>query len=213
MSDPAFLTDGPADATDRLVLAHGAGAPMDHPTMETIAAGVAAAGIRVVRFEFPYMRQRRSGGPRRPPDRQAVLLDTWHEVIDALGGARNLVIGGRSMGGRMASLIADAVRARGLVCLGYPFHPPGKPEKLRTEHLAALRTPTLIVQGERDAFGSKAEVRAYDLSDAIRIHWLIDGDHSFVPRKKSGHTTAGHLAAAAAVTAGFIQSLDHAPPD
>ena len=213
MSDPAFLTDGPADATDSLVLAHGAGAPMDHPTMETIAAGVAAAGIRVVRFEFPYMRQRRTGGPRRPPDRQAVLLDTWHEVIDALGGARNLVIGGRSMGGRMASLIADAVGARGLVCLGYPFHPPGKPERLRTEHLAALRTPTLIVQGERDAFGSKAEVRGYDLSDAIRIHWLVDGDHSFVPRKKSGHTTAGHLAAAAAVTAGFIQSLDHAPPD
>ncbi len=213
MSDPAFLTDGPADATDRLVLAHGAGAPMDHPTMETIATGVAAAGIRVVRFEFPYMRQRRTGGPRRPPDRQAVLLDTWHEVIDALGRAENLVIGGRSMGGRMASLIADAVRARGLVCLGYPFHPPGKPEKLRTEHLAALRTPTLIVQGERDAFGSRTEVGAYDLSDAIRIHWLVDGDHSFVPRKTSGHTTAGHLAAAAAVTAGFIQSLDHAPPD
>ena len=213
MSDPAFLTDGPADATDRLVLAHGAGAPMDHPIMETIAAGVAAAGIRVIRFEFPYMRQRRSGGPRRPPDRQAVLLDTWHEVIDALGGTRNLVIGGRSMGGRMASLIADAVGARGLVCLGYPFHPPGKPERLRTEHLAALRTPTLIVQGERDAFGSTAEVTAYDLSDAIRIHWLADGDHSFVPRKKSGHTTAGHLAAAAAVTAGLIQSLDHAPPD
>ena len=207
MSELSFLTDGPADATDRFVLAHGAGSPMDSPTMEAIATGVAAAGIRVVRFEFPYMRQRRAGGSRRPPDRQAVLLETWHEVIDALGRAENLVIGGRSMGGRMASLIADAVGARGLVCLGYPFHPPGKPEKLRTEHLAGLRTPTLIVQGERDAFGSTDEVNGYDLSDAIRVHWLADGDHSFVPRKKSGHTTAGHIAEAAAVTAGFIREL------
>ena len=99
MSALKFLTDGPADARDHLVLAHGAGAPMDHPAMEAIAAGVAAAGIRVVRFEFPYMRQRRTGGGRRPPDRQAVLLQTWHAVIDALGGAERLVIGGRSMGG------------------------------------------------------------------------------------------------------------------
>ncbi len=206
-----MLVNGPPDAPDRFVLAHGAGSPMDSPTMEAIATGVAAAGIRVVRFEFPYMRQRRTGGRRRPPDRQAALLETWHEVIDALGGAESLVIGGRSMGGRMASLIADAVDARGLVCLGYPFHPPGKPERLRTGHLAALRTPTLIVQGERDAFGSTAEVDGYDLSDAIRVHWLADGDHSFVPRKRSGHTTAGHLAAASAVTAEFIRSLDRAP--
>ncbi|MCY3912540.1 MAG: dienelactone hydrolase family protein [Chloroflexi bacterium] len=210
MGNLTFLTDGQADAADRFVLAHGAGAPMDSPTMEAIATGVAAAGIRVVRFEFPYMRQRRGGGRRRPPDRQAVLLETWHEVIGCLGGSESLVIGGRSMGGRMASLIADAVGARGLVCLGYPFHPPGKPEKLRTEHLADLRTPTLIVQGERDAFGSKAEVGGYALSDAIRVHWLADGDHSFVPRKRSGHTAAGHLAEAAAVTAEFIQSLSHA---
>ena len=211
MGNLTFLTDGPANAPDRCVLAHGAGAPMDSPTMEAIAAGVAAAGIQVVRFEFPYMRRRRDGGGRRPPDRQAVLLETWHEVIDALGGAKDLVIGGRSMGGRMASLIADAVGARGLVCLGYPFHPPGKPERLRTEHLAGLRTPTLIVQGERDAFGSKDEVNGYNLSDAIRVCWLADGDHSFVPRKRSGHTAAGHLTEAAEVTADYIQSLDRAP--
>ncbi len=211
MTEMSFLTDGPANAPDRFVLAHGAGAPMDSPTMEAIATGVAAAGIRVVRFEFPYMRRRREGGSRRPPDRQAVLLETWHEALDALGGAEGFVIGGRSMGGRMASLIADTVGARGLVCLGYPFHPPGKPERLRTAHLAALRTPTLIVQGERDAFGSKTEVNGYDLSESIRIHWLADGDHSFVPRKRSGHTAAGHLAEAAAVTAEFIQSLDRAP--
>lgn len=212
MGELSLLIDGRDNAPDCFVLAHGAGAPMDSPTMEAIANGVAAAGIRVVRFEFPYMRQRRSTGRRRPPDRLAVLLETWHEVIDALGSAASLVIGGRSMGGRMASLIADAVGARGLVCLGYPFHPPGKPERLRTEHLAALRTPTLIVQGERDAFGSKGEVGGYDLSDAIRVHWLADGDHSFVPRKRSGHTADGHLAEAAATTAEFIQSLDHATP-
>ncbi len=211
MDKLAFLTDGPVDAPDRFVLAHGAGAPMDSPTMEAIAAGVAASGIQVIRFEFPYMRERRTTGRRQPPNQQTVLLETWHEAIDALGGAESLVIGGRSMGGRMASLIADAVGARGLVCLGYPFHPPGKPERLRTGHLAALRTPTLIVQGERDAFGSTVEVDGYDLSDAIRVHWLADGDHSFAPRKKSGHTAAGHLAEASAVTAEFIRSLDRAP--
>ncbi len=183
---------------------------MDHPSIEAIAQGLAAAGVRVVRFEFPYMAKRRESGGRGPPDRQAVLLETWRAVIDALGGAEGLVIGGRSMGGRMASLIADDVAARGLVCIGYPFHPPGKPEKLRTEHLAELRIPTLIVQGERDTFGSTSEVATYDLADAIRVHWLVDGDHSFVPRKASGRTTEQNLAEAAEVTAAFIRSLDGA---
>ena len=203
-STPDLLFDGPADGPP-VALAHGAGVGAHHIAMVTLARELASHGLRVVRFEFPYMAAGRSR-----PDPDHVLLDTWRAVIAALGDPGRLTIAGRSLGGRMASLVADECGVRALVCFAYPFHPPGKPEKLRTEHLAALRTPTLIVQGERDAFGSKAEVDGYDLSDAIRVHWLADGDHSFVPRKKSGHTTAGHLAEAAAVTAEFIRSLTHA---
>jgi len=117
------------------------------------------------------------------------------------------VLGGKSMGGRMASLIADQTGAAGLVCLGYPFHPPGRPERLRTEHLAMLRTPTLICQGERDPFGRPDEVARYDLSHAIRLAWIPDGDHSFKPRKRSGRTWEANLDLAAAEVLGFLNGL------
>jgi predicted alpha/beta-hydrolase family hydrolase len=104
-----------------------------------------------------------------------------------------VAIGGKSMGGRMASLVADEAGVRALVCFGYPFHPPGKPEQLRTAHLAGMRTPTLILQGERDPFGTTADVAGYTLSKAIRVEWLPDGDHSFKPRKASGATEGGNL--------------------
>src|SRR5512145_28895 len=149
-------TKGKERAT--LVLAHGAGAPMDHPSLTAVAEALVAKGFRVVRFEFPYMRRRRTHGIRKGPDTSAVLQETWLAVIQELGGAQDLFIGGKSMGGRIASMIADQTGVRGLVCLGYPFHPPGKPTQLRTAHLAELRTPALIVQGERDAFGSRQEV-------------------------------------------------------
>src|ERR1700683_2872759 len=103
-------------------------------------------------------------------------------------GTKKLVIGGKSMGGRIASLVADDAGVDGLVCLGFPFHPVGKPDKLRVEHLGKIKTPTLIVQGERDPFGSREEVAGYKLSAAVRIEWLVDGDHSFKPRKSSGRT-------------------------
>lgn len=107
----------------------------------------------------------------------------------------------------MASLVADEVKPRGLVCLGYPFHPPGNPAKLRTAHLEHLATPTLIVQGTRDPFGTREEVAGYELSPSIRIVWLEDGDHSWKPRKSSGKTEAGHLAEAVEVVAGFLAGL------
>ena len=180
---------------------------MDDPFLETVAQGLAVRGLRVARFEFPYMARRRSEGARRPPDREAVLLETWRDAIAALGGGAGLVIGGKSMGGRMASLVADDSGARGLVCLGYPFHPPGRPERVRTAHLAQLRTPTLIVQGTRDPFGTPAEVAGYRLSPAIRIEWIEDGDHSLAPRRGSGRTRAQNLAAAIAAVAEFVARL------
>jgi hypothetical protein len=173
------LIDGPADATHTFLFAHGAGAPMDTPFMNTIAGGFAKRGIRVVRFEFPYMAARREGKKKSgPPDRQPVLLDTFRRVVEEHGGGANVFIGGKSMGGRMATLVADEVRARGLVCFGYPFHPPGKPAQVRTAHLETLQTPTLILQGTRDIFGNPNDVAAYSLSSAIRVEWLEGGDHS-----------------------------------
>jgi predicted alpha/beta-hydrolase family hydrolase len=181
-----WLVDGRTDSP-LIALAHGAGAPMDSPFMQSVAAGLAEHGFRVIRFEFPYLAQRRTGGKSRPPDKEPVLRQAWREVIDTLGPAR-LVIGGKSLGGRIASLVADEAGVAGLICLGYPFHPTGQPDRLRVEHLRQLQTPTLILQGERDPFGNRDDVAGYKLSDRIRLHWLADGDHSFKPRKASGRT-------------------------
>jgi predicted alpha/beta-hydrolase family hydrolase len=206
MADDDLLVDGHEGART-VVLAHGAGAPMDSPFMTHVAEALAAEGLRTVRFEFPYMQQRRRSGRRRGPDRGEVLAETWRAVIERLGGAGELVIGGKSLGGRIASMIADDVGARGLVCLGYPFHPPRKPEVLRVAHLRELETPTLVVQGTRDALGDRGEVRGYDLSPRIRVVWLEDGDHSFKPRVRSGRTERQNLGQAVEAVSEFILGL------
>ena len=192
-----FLFDGDADAGTTILLAHGAGAPMDSASMTATAQALAAAGFRVARFEFAYMAARRSG-TRKPPPRAETVQPEYRDAIAALKAKGQLVIGGKSMGGRVASMIADAMLAEGkiagLLCLGYPFHPPEKPQQLRTAHLAELQTPTLIVQGTRDPFGTPDEVATYKLSKAIELLWLEDGDHDLKPRKKlSGFTAADHL--------------------
>lgn len=204
---PEILFDGPAEAALTLVLAHGAGGPMDSGFMTTVAWGVAGRGFRVARFEFPYMHARRLGAKRGAPDREPVLRESWLATIQKLNGRGQLAIGGKSMGGRIASMVADEAGVRGLVCLGYPFHPPGKPEKLRTAHLAGLTTPALIVQGERDPFGTRVDVAGYTLSPAIRIHWIEAGDHSFKPPARSGRTEAGNVEEAIGVVAEFLTEL------
>ena len=192
-----FLFDGPAEARTTILFAHGAGAPMDSASMQASAVALAGEGFRVARFEFAYMAARRSG-VRKPPPRAETLIPEYEAAVAALGASGRLVIGGKSMGGRVASLVADRLRAgdavRGLLCLGYPFHPPGKPEQLRTAHLAALAIPTLICQGTRDEFGTREEVASYALSDRIEILWLEDGDHDLKPRKSvSGFSAGDHL--------------------
>lgn len=201
------LIDGPGDAAWTVALAHGAGAPMDSPFMEQVAAGLAAHGIRVVRFEFPYMARRRSEGTKAPPDRAPVLLESWRSVIDACGPAERLVIGGKSMGGRMASLVADAAGVAGLLVFGFPFHAPGKVAEGRIGHLADLATPALFVQGTRDTLGSRDEVADYALSPAIALTWIEDGDHSLKPRKASGLTYDDAMAQAIAAAARFVLDL------
>ena len=194
------MIDGPADAPLRLLLAHGAGAPMDSPFMAAMATGLAERGWQVLRFEFPYMAKRRLSGRGSAPDRLPKLLEAFREQVALAGAGAPLLIGGKSMGGRIASLLVDELAAsagvRGCLCLGYPFHPPGKPLKLRTEHLAGLVSPTLILQGERDSFGKPAEVETYALSTAIQLEWIPAGDHSFKPTVSSGRSEAGNWALA-----------------
>lgn len=194
---PHFLDNEPQDPFATILLAHGAGAPMDSPAMNAIAEALAGSGFRVVRFEFAYMAARRQGA-RRPPPKAELLRDEYRDAVGALGADRPLIIGGKSMGGRVASMVADALfterRISGLLCLGYPFHPPAKPQQLRTAHLADLKTPALIVQGTRDPFGTRDEVSAYALSERIEIAWLEDGDHDLKPRRKvTGLSAADHL--------------------
>ena len=203
-----YLIDGPNGAVPTLILAHGAGQGMNSYFMSAIAKCVAGSDIRVVRFNFPYMSESMVSGRKRPPNPESKLLQHWRSVIDDNRPApdRGLFIGGKSMGGRMASLIADEMTVDGLVCLGYPFHPPGKPERLRTAHLTAIQTPTLICQGERDTFGGREEIEGYALAPDIRFHWLADGDHSFKPRKASGLTLEQHFASSCRAILNFIGS-------
>jgi len=195
-----FLFDGDDTAPVTILLAHGAGASMDSPSMTATAKALAAAGFQVARFEFHYMAARRYGHRKPPPRAETVNPEYIKAIADLRGRGVTgpLIIGGKSMGGRVASMIADEMFAKGeiagLLCLGYPFHPPAKPTQLRTKHLAELKTPTLIFQGTRDEFGTPDEVATYDLSDGIEVIWLEDGDHDLKPRKAiSGFSTADHL--------------------
>jgi predicted alpha/beta-hydrolase family hydrolase len=182
-----FLYDGPPAAKVTILLAHGAGAPMDSASMSALAGTLTGAGFRVVRFEFGYMAGRRTGG-HKPPPRAENLKSEFIAAVEELSAKGPLIVGGKSMGGRVASMVADELFAEGgiagLLCFGYPFHPQGKPTQLRTSHLEMLKTPALICQGTRDAFGTRDEVAGYKLSDQINILWLEDGDHDLKPRKK-----------------------------
>jgi uncharacterized protein len=197
------------DAEARLLLGHGAGAGPDTPFMDQIAGLLAARGVATLRFEFAYMTARRERGVRRPPPKAETLTGEYLDAVAQAGEGGRLVIGGKSMGGRVASLVADALyaagRASGLVCLGYPFHPPNKPAQLRTAHLRNLKCPALIVQGERDPFGYRSEIEKMALSPAIAIAWIGDGDHDLGPRAKSGFTRKGNLANAADAIAQFAK--------
>jgi predicted alpha/beta-hydrolase family hydrolase len=207
-----FLFDGREDARATILLAHGAGAPMDSASMTATAKALAAVGLRVARFEFGYMASRRTAAGSKPPPRAETLNPEYHAAIDQLATKGTLIIGGKSMGGRVASMIADdlydAGKIAGLVCLGYPFHPPAKPQQLRTKHLIGLKTPTLICQGTRDEFGTRDEVPGYGLSKSIDVLWLEDGDHDLKPRKTiSGFSAADHLKTVAEAVAGLADRV------
>lgn len=180
---------------------------MDSAFMQVLVTALNGQGIAVVRFEFPYMQARRTSGKRAPPNRMPRLLDAFREHWAATRRQHSgaLLIGGKSMGGRVASMLADELGASGLVCFGYPFHPPASPEKTRVEHLSDLRTPALILQGTRDPFGKPDEVGRYDLSSAIELQWLESADHDFKPLKRSGNDQAAMIEQAAGAVGHFCQ--------
>ena len=203
-----LLIDGPDDAPT-LLLSHGSGAPMDTPFMNEFTAFAISGGIRVVRFEFAFMAGRRTTGKKPPPPKAEKLIDEFLSALAELD-AENVFIGGKSLGGRVASMMAQQCfedgKIAGLVCLGYPFHPPGKPEKLRTAHFAGYNCPSLICQGENDPFGKRPEIEQYTLPTSFEFHWALFGDHHMTPPKRSGLTSQDNWVSAAAAVAAFMHS-------
>ncbi len=194
-----------------LCLAHGAGQGKESDFMQSMAMRLAECQINVALFDFDYMYTAKSEGKRRPPARAPKLLENWHSAIAAIDDTAPLFIGGKSMGGRMATMLSAEEnmphQIQGVIALGYPFHPPGKPDKLRLDHFSQMKRKTLIIQGERDTFGNREEVTGYDLGNQASVLWLPDGDHSFKPRKKSGVTQPENFAKAAQYIHEFIASL------
>lgn len=212
-----LLWTRPDDARVTLLLAHGAGAPMDSAFMSRVADGLAARAIAVARFEFAYMAKRRTTGKKYPPTKAERLVPEFRAAIAAAIAAPErvgpLLIGGKSMGGRVAAITADeALEAEvaGVVCLGYPFHGPGRPEEIRLEPLQKGLLPILIAQGERDEFGSRAEVESLPVGPA-RFVWIEDGSHDFGPRGGSPATLKGNVAAACDAVAAFALAFADTP--
>ncbi len=199
-----------------IVLAHGSMAAVDSPFLEQLAHALVGHGLAVHRFEFDYMAARRTTGKKRPPPKAEKLIDEYRNAIAQVQASNNIdgakiIIGGKSLGGRVASMVATESFENGdidgIACLGYPFHPPKKPDKLRTSHLEDFPCPALILQGERDPFGTPDEVSGYNLDPRIQLHWIGDGDHDFAARKRSGFTQEGNIATAAEAIAQFAAGL------
>lgn len=201
----SVLRDGPANARTTVVLAPGAGADMHHPFMQTVAEGLADEGHAVVRFNFVYAER-----GRRAPDKQPVLEETYRTVLGSLDAADRVVIGGKSMGGRIAShIVATGTPTDGLLFLGYPLHPPGKPERIRDAHLHDISIPMLFIEGTRDPFcplETLERVRG-ELTAPTQLAVIDDGDHSFKVRKSSGRSTDDALREVIDAAARWIEAL------
>ena len=197
-----------------LLMAHGAGAPMDSAFMNKLAEALSGEGIAVARFEFAYMAARRTGGAKKPPPRADKLIGEFQTALQSLMHEAEgpLLLGGKSMGGRVAAMLGGGGslpgRVAGICCFGYPFHPTGKPEaEWRLAPLQEAKRPVVILQGDRDPFGSQAELDEITLPDHVSLTYLEDGNHDFGPRGKSPATLDGNIQIAAKATADFARSL------
>lgn len=204
------------DPKATLVLAHGAGAPQSHPWMVAMARTIASHGLDVVTFDFLYTHAK-----RRLPDRPEVLEATWRAVFAAVrdrkGTSRPLIVGGKSMGGRIATQVAAQggfPDLAGIVLLGYPLHPPGQPKKLRTAHLPKVTVPMLFIQGSRDSFGSPAELAPFvdSLPAGGRIFAIEGGDHSLNPPKRTGESLPTVMTRVAGEIVRFVGECAPADP-
>jgi predicted alpha/beta-hydrolase family hydrolase len=209
VTDVAY--QGPKRGADRAVLlAHGAGADMNAAALRTVADALADAKIPSLRFNFPYMAAGRRS-PDRPPVLEAAVRDAAARLAkQAKVAPERIVLGGRSMGGRICSMVvADGLPSAGLVLLGYPLHPPGNAEKLRIEHLPKITVPCLFVSGTRDAFGTPDELKrhAKKIKGKVTWHWIDTADHGFKPLKASGLTPATALDGAAEAVVTFVTAL------
>lgn len=208
VADHGFLHVCGAPRYGRLLFAHGAGAGMESRFMRQFVASLASQGIQVLGVEFAYMQQMRESGRRRPPPAINVLVEEfarWQTLIQSAVPAP-LWLGGKSLGGRAASMLAARVPVDGLVIAGYPFHPPRSPDRLRLAHWPRVTCPALILQGERDAFGSRSEVAGYTLPSNVSLAWLTDGGHDLVPRRRSGESQQNLIDEAARLGAVFIRA-------
>ena len=202
-------TDGPGNAAAVLVLGHGTRGSIDDPPLGPVAIALSELGIDVVRFEFPFLVGEDSSGEDSSgaTESDAVLAECFEAVVRGLKHPGTLFVGGYSLGARMATTIAERVGAGGVCCISYPFHPVGEP--LRREAVALLRqcaSPVLIVQGSRDAFGNREQVRGYDLSSKVELEWLPDANHGLIPRQRSGFTLEQHMATTVRHIEHFIQA-------
>jgi len=178
----------------RVLFAHGAGAPMDSEFMTEMAQNMAQLGLEVIRFEFPYMQVIRETGKRRPPNPMPQLLEHFTALVEQYATTEiPFYLAGKSMGGRVASMLLENPAVSAGFVFGYPFHPRGKADNLRVDHLQTLEKNLHIFQGERDPMGSFQEVTEYNLARSVQVHWLEDGDHDLKPRKSSGFTQHQHL--------------------
>ncbi|MBL4940191.1 MAG: hypothetical protein JKY81_00845 [Colwellia sp.] len=208
------MTNNVGNPIAQIIFAHGAGADMQHEFMAQVTVLLNKVNINVLRFNFPYMDKRIALGKRYPPDRMPKLLDCYQSIVEGVimndkQKSLPLFIGGKSMGARVAATLAgnDDVSKiiQGVFCLGYPFHPTKKEDKLRLEPLQNTKKPILIVQGERDALGTQVEISDYQISTLCRLNFLPDGDHSLKPRVKSGFTHLQHMQSAVNTIAQFIK--------
>ena len=217
--EPALAFQGPRRGADRAVLlAHGAGSDRNAAALVAVADALAAAGIPSLRFDYPY-----KAAGRRAPDRAPVLAAATRDAARALGRrvdlpAERLVLGGRSMGGRIGSVVAadpdDPLPALGLLLLGYPLHPAGKPEQRRDGHFGALGMPVCFLSGTRDALAPRAELTRVvrRIAGPVTLHWLESADHGYRPLKASGRSVADVLAEVAETSVTWVQSLPEALP-
>jgi predicted alpha/beta-hydrolase family hydrolase len=205
-----YAYQGPKRGADRAVLlAHGAGADLNAAALTTTADALAKAKIPSLRFNFPY-RDKGRGGPDRPPVLEAAVREAIAELSKlSKVPPERCVLGGRSMGGRICSMVGATDGALGLVLLGYPLHPPGKPENLRVEHFPEMKMPVLFVSGTRDSFATPDELKraAKKIRGKVTYSWIDTGDHGFKPLKSSGLTAASVLADVSETVVGFVQSL------